>query len=250
MTAEPRVEDLLATIRKAIDQDISELDKRGAVAKAQDQRGDADQDIAQLRGRVGRQKLEAPQAPVVPRPFASVAPKLEPRSTGVGAILSGKELSAALRPAPILRPSYAEEPTQPRIRPQRPPIERMPAPRFLPVIEPYEVEPAAAPPQPAYTQAPHDVAWVEEAVQQREQAYYPVPQNQALMSAESAYAAQASFQALSNSLMAQLSGNGQLENMAREMLGPLLKNWLDDHLPPLVEKLVREEIERVARRGR
>jgi cell pole-organizing protein PopZ len=31
------------------------------------------------------------------------------------------------------------------------------------------------------------------------------------------------------------------------MLRPMLSDWLDDNLPKLVERLVREEIERVAR---
>ena len=70
------------------------------------------------------------------------------------------------------------------------------------------------------------------------------------MSPDSAYAAQASFQALANSLVAQMGGDGRLQDMARDMLQPLLKEWLDDNLPQLVEKLVRDEIERVARRGR
>ncbi|MEF2073560.1 PopZ family protein [Consotaella aegiceratis] len=38
-----------------------------------------------------------------------------------------------------------------------------------------------------------------------------------------------------------------LEEMTREMLRPMLQEWLDDNLPRLVERLVREEIERVAR---
>ncbi|MGF9695318.1 DUF2497 domain-containing protein [Rhizobium sp. 0TCS1.26] len=38
-----------------------------------------------------------------------------------------------------------------------------------------------------------------------------------------------------------------LEDMARDMLQPMLREWLDDNLPTLVERLVREEIERVAR---
>ncbi len=38
-----------------------------------------------------------------------------------------------------------------------------------------------------------------------------------------------------------------LEEMAQEMLRPMLQEWLDDNLPTLVERLVREEIERVAR---
>ena len=38
-----------------------------------------------------------------------------------------------------------------------------------------------------------------------------------------------------------------IENVARELLRPMLKTWLDDNLPTLVERLVRAEIERVAR---
>jgi hypothetical protein len=33
----------------------------------------------------------------------------------------------------------------------------------------------------------------------------------------------------------------------KEMLRPMLKAWLDDNLPSLVERLVRAEIERVTR---
>jgi cell pole-organizing protein PopZ len=35
----------------------------------------------------------------------------------------------------------------------------------------------------------------------------------------------------------------------REEIRPILKDWLDHHLPPLVERLVRAEIERVVNRG-
>ncbi|NTG86232.1 DUF2497 domain-containing protein [Agrobacterium rhizogenes] len=38
-----------------------------------------------------------------------------------------------------------------------------------------------------------------------------------------------------------------LDQIAEEMLRPMLQDWLDDNLPTLVERLVREEIERVAR---
>ena len=38
-----------------------------------------------------------------------------------------------------------------------------------------------------------------------------------------------------------------LDEIAEEMLKPMLQEWLDDNLPTLVERLVREEIERVAR---
>jgi cell pole-organizing protein PopZ len=33
--------------------------------------------------------------------------------------------------------------------------------------------------------------------------------------------------------------------MVRNMLRPMLQTWLDEHLPGIVERLVREEIARV-----
>jgi cell pole-organizing protein PopZ len=42
-------------------------------------------------------------------------------------------------------------------------------------------------------------------------------------------------------------GNGAitLEHLTRELVRPMLKDWLDQHLPMTVERLVREEIERL-----
>jgi cell pole-organizing protein PopZ len=40
-----------------------------------------------------------------------------------------------------------------------------------------------------------------------------------------------------------------IEDVVREELRPLLKQWLDANLPELVERLVRAEIERVVRRA-
>ncbi|MFC7693535.1 DUF2497 domain-containing protein [Paeniroseomonas aquatica] len=44
-------------------------------------------------------------------------------------------------------------------------------------------------------------------------------------------------------------GGPSIEDVVREELRPLLKDWLDQHLPGLVERLVRAEIERVVGRG-
>jgi len=44
-------------------------------------------------------------------------------------------------------------------------------------------------------------------------------------------------------------GGPSIEDVVREELRPLLKGWLDQHLPPLVERLVRAEIERVGGRA-
>ena len=45
------------------------------------------------------------------------------------------------------------------------------------------------------------------------------------------------------------SGGPTLEDIVRSELRPLLKEWLDSNLPPLVERLVRAEIERVVGRA-
>jgi cell pole-organizing protein PopZ len=44
-------------------------------------------------------------------------------------------------------------------------------------------------------------------------------------------------------------GGPTLEDMVREEIRPLLKAWLDENLPPVVERLVRAEIERVVGRA-
>jgi cell pole-organizing protein PopZ len=40
-----------------------------------------------------------------------------------------------------------------------------------------------------------------------------------------------------------------LEDIVRDELRPMLKSWLDANLPPVVERLVRDEIERVVKRA-
>lgn len=45
----------------------------------------------------------------------------------------------------------------------------------------------------------------------------------------------------------KLPSDEELGRIVRDMLRPMLKSWLDDNLPVLVERLVRAEIERVAR---
>ncbi|WP_176762610.1 DUF2497 domain-containing protein [Pelagibacterium luteolum] len=47
-----------------------------------------------------------------------------------------------------------------------------------------------------------------------------------------------------------LGANGlTIEAMIREMLRPMLKDWLDENLPSMVERIVAQEIERVSRGG-
>ena len=69
--------------------------------------------------------------------------------------------------------------------------------------------------------------------------------DQGLLSIESGKSITAAFSALSAASLAHENVN--FDGIAREMLRPMLKSWLDDNLPTLVERLVRAEIERVAR---
>jgi len=61
---------------------------------------------------------------------------------------------------------------------------------------------------------------------------------------EGGYIHHARSEADRRSVLVRLTTKGEL---VRDMLRPMLKVWLDDNLPPLVERLVRNEIERVAR---
>lgn len=66
-----------------------------------------------------------------------------------------------------------------------------------------------------------------------------------LMSSATSAAVNSAFNTLAHTVLVQNART--LEDLVREMLQPLLKSWLDDNLPGLVERLVRAEIERVSR---
>jgi uncharacterized protein len=66
-----------------------------------------------------------------------------------------------------------------------------------------------------------------------------------ILSQSTVSAVESAFNALAHTV---LSNNARtLEDLVREMLRPLLKAWLDDNLPGLVERIVKAEIERVSR---
>ena len=70
-------------------------------------------------------------------------------------------------------------------------------------------------------------------------------QRRALLSSRTETKVSASFDDLAK---AMIDGNPhQLDAVVEELLRPMLKGWLEDNLPQMVERLVREEIERVSR---
>ncbi len=70
----------------------------------------------------------------------------------------------------------------------------------------------------------------------------PQPQ---LLSRTTSAAVDSAFNALAQTVLVQNART--LEDLVREMLRPMLKSWLDENLPGMVERLVRAEIERVSR---
>ncbi|MDQ6437911.1 DUF2497 domain-containing protein [Mesorhizobium sp. LHD-90] len=92
----------------------------------------------------------------------------------------------------------------------------------------------------AQSAVPRAEDWLPEEADQAAEAPRP-----AIISDQTGKQVAAAFHELSEALAAR--NRKSLDEMAEEMLRPMLQDWLDNNLPTLVERLVREEIERVAR---
>jgi cell pole-organizing protein PopZ len=66
-----------------------------------------------------------------------------------------------------------------------------------------------------------------------------------LISTSTMAAVDSAFNSLAQTVIGQNART--LEDLVKEMLRPLLKSWLDDNLPGVVDRIVRAEIERVSR---
>jgi cell pole-organizing protein PopZ len=112
-----------------------------------------------------------------------------------------------------------------------------------------------AAPQPSFhkIEPQNDLEFTESAAAKamREPAFAPpfenpaAPPPQQILSRSTVSAVESAFNSLANTV---LSNNARtLEDLVKEMLRPMLKSWLDDNLPGLVERIVKAEIERVSR---
>jgi cell pole-organizing protein PopZ len=109
-----------------------------------------------------------------------------------------------------------------------------------------EPEPVQAMPQPAPEPEPVELPVF--ANVEAPQTSGPSFDMAQLLSDQTSSAVTSAFGQLAHTV---LSNNARtLEDLVKDMLKPMLKSWLDDNLPTMVERLVRAEIERVARGGR
>jgi hypothetical protein len=113
--------------------------------------------------------------------------------------------------------------------------------------------PAPEPPQPAFRKVDpqDDIEFAESAAARHRQPAFEPPAlessspSQPILSRSTVSAVESAFNTLANTV---LSNNARtLEDLVKEMLRPMLKSWLDDNLPGLVERIVKAEIERVSR---
>ncbi len=76
------------------------------------------------------------------------------------------------------------------------------------------------------------------------------PRADSILSAGAAEASRGPLEALSRMIVKPDSaGDDTLEGMVREMLRPMLRDWLDAQLPGIVESMVAKEIARISGRG-
>ncbi|GJE05747.1 MAG: DUF2497 domain-containing protein [Methylobacterium sp. CG08_land_8_20_14_0_20_71_15] len=99
-----------------------------------------------------------------------------------------------------------------------------------------EVEPDPPPPPPPPQPAPRAVR-PEPMIEEE-----PAPR---LTSEATDASVNQAFNMLAHTVLSQNART--LEDLVKDMLRPMLKAWLDDNLPVMVERMVRAEIERVSR---
>ena len=207
---EPSMEEILASIRRIIADDDAKPAKAPETAPP------------------AKQPAAAAASPAPAKPAAPPPPK---PPTPASAANSQDEIDAML----------AELDAPPKATP-KPAAPQPAAPDVLDLTESM-TSPATPPPGPAPSfrtiEASSDVVFAN-----RPEPPPPMP-DRGLISNETVRAVDSAFNTLAHTVIGQNART--LEDLVREMLRPMLRSWLDDNLPSLVERIVRAEIERVSR---
>ena len=255
---EPSMEEILASIRRIIADD-----------EAKPPAGDSKPAAA----------APAPQAPAKPEKPAAAAPPAKPAMDNIppskipAAVAAAEKKAAPAPPPPAPAPSAGnsqddidallngldEATSAEEIRPPQPQPEPEPEPEAEPEVFELTDDMAVAnvtpPPQPSFRKVDpsDDLEFTEAAaartVNRPSAAYEPptfeAPPAAPMLSQSTVSAVESAFNTLAHTV---LSNNARtLEDLVKEMLRPMLKSWLDDNLPGLVERIVKAEIERVSR---
>ncbi|MCA8891400.1 MAG: DUF2497 domain-containing protein [Hyphomonas sp.] len=113
-----------------------------------------------------------------------------------------------------------------------------PEPALQPVPEPVAAAPAPAQPKPAPAPAPVE----------KPMSASPAYDNASLTDESTANAAAGALGKLISKM--DLGTDNTLEGLVRELLRPMIKEWLDANLASIVEQKVEAEVERISRMAR
>ncbi|WP_027536070.1 PopZ family protein [Bradyrhizobium sp. WSM3983] len=252
---EPSMEEILASIRRIIADDEAkpppaEAAKPAPAPAAPAPKPQAMNDIPPSKVAPAKPVAEKPAPPPAARP-APPPPPAPAADAGpnnqddIDALLAGLDTATAA----------------PEVRTPEPEPELEPEPDVLELTDEMAMdpEPTPAPPPPSFRRVePRDDLEFAEAPPPRptpSRSYAPVdfdapplPPQQPMLAQSTVSAVESAFNSLAHTV---LSSNARtLEDLVKEMLRPMLKSWLDDNLPGLVERIVKAEIERVSRGGR
>lgn len=249
---EPSMEEILASIRRIIADDEAKPPPaeaaKPAPAPAAPPKPQAMNDIPPSKVAPAKPAAEKPAPPPAAKPAPPPAPSAPAADASnnqddIDALLAGLD---AATPAPEIRAPEPEPEPEPDVLeltdemamdPE--PTPAPPPPSFRRVeprddLEFAEAPPPRATPAPPYAPADFDAP--------------PLPPQQPILAQSTVSAVESAFNSLAHTV---LSSNARtLEDLVKEMLRPMLKSWLDDNLPGLVERIVKAEIERVSRGGR
>jgi len=235
---EPSMEEILASIRRIIADDEAKppvADKPATPPVAAKPAAAAPAVKAPVTNDTPPTSAAPKAAPAKAPPPAAPAPKPVPAPAATN---SQDDIDAMLA-------GLDEATSEAEIRPSQPEVE---------VFELTDEMALPEPPPPAFQRVePQDDLVFAEAARSahRAPAYEPPPFESAaaptpqILSRSTVSAVESAFNSLANTV---LSNNARtLEDLVKEMLRPMLKSWLDDNLPGLVERIVKAEIERVSR---
>ena len=209
---EPSMEEILASIRRII----------------------ADDDTKPAAKPEAKEPKAPPPPPPKPAP-APPPPAAAMKQDDIDAMLAGLDEPAVPEPPPPPPPPPEPE-AEPDVLELTEAMQAAPSSGFRKIDaeqdvvfeEAEEPEPPRRAPEPPPRMAPP-----------------PSTPEPAIMSSSTAAAVDSAFNALAHTVLVQNAKT--LEDLVKEMLRPMLQHWLDNNLPTLVERLVRQEIERVAR---
>ena len=240
---EPSMEEILASIRRIIaDDEAKPSDKPAAAAAAPAAPSKpAMKDIPPSA--IPAAKAAAPKA-AAPAPAPAPKPAPAPPPPAPVASNSQDDIDAMLA-------GLDEDTAVAEVSPPEPEADVFELTDEMALPEP---KPAPAPPPSAASfskiDPQDDLEFTETKAARRQPMPDPSPASEMpmpgpILSHSTVSAVESAFNTLAHTV---LSNNARtLEDLVKEMLRPMLKSWLDDNLPGLVERIVKAEIERVSR---